>query len=152
MPELRVDVTGSEAVKRMLDTIGPKLANRAMARAIEDLEDYIAEQAAQHNKNGALVRSLETKKLTPMDWVIRHRTQHAPHAVFVHDGTRPHKIAPRGGPGRSILRFTVGNKITFAREVNHPGYKGDRWMDRAADLAPRLFEKYVQEYLNAARK
>lgn len=152
MPELRVDVSGSDAVKRMLDAIGHKLANQAMARTVEDLESYIAGQAGQHHKNGALVRSLETKRLAPMDWVIAHRAQHAPHAVFVHDGTRPHKITPRGGPGRSMLRFTVGNKIVFAREVNHPGYKGDKWMERAADMAPRIFEKYVSEYLNNVRK
>ena len=152
MPGLQVNVSGTDAVRRMLDAIGPKLVRPAMARTVEDLEDYIAGQAGQHHKNGALVRSLETKRLTPMDWIIAHRAQHAPHAIFVHDGTKPHKITPRGGPGHSILRFTVGNKIVFAKEVNHPGYKGDKWMERAADMAPRIFEKYVSEYLNNVRK
>ena len=152
MPELRVDVSGTDAVKRMLDAIGHKLAAQAMARTVEGLEGYIAGQAGQHNKSGALVRSLETRRLAPMDWVIAHRAQHAPHAIFVHDGTKPHKILPRGGPGRSMLRFTVGNKIVFAKEVNHPGYKGDKWMERAADMAPRIFEKHVSEYLSNIRK
>ena len=166
MPELRVDVSGSDAVRRMLDAIGHKLAHRAMARTIEELEDYIAGEAGQHHKNGALVRSLETKRLTPMDWIIAHRAQHAPHAIFVHDGTKPHAIWPRGASidaqrsqgnkiqkgKQQILKFTIGNRIVFSRQVNHPGYKGDKWMERAADMAPRIFEKYVSEYINNVRK
>ena len=160
MPELRVNVSGNAEVRKLLESIGEKAAAQALARTVEDLEDYIGQEAGRHTKGGALFRSLDKKRLTPMDWIIYHRTQTAPHAVFVHDGTKPHQIWPRGASidaqraqGNKIqkgkmqmLRFTIGNRIVYSRHVNHPGYKGDKWMDRAADMAPRIFEKYLSQY------
>lgn len=51
-----------------------------------------------------------------------------PNTLFVHDGTRPHKIRPRRA---RMLRFEVGGRIVYAREVNHPGYRGDKFLTRA---------------------
>ena len=45
-----------------------------------------------------------------------------PNTLFVHNGTRPHKILPRT---RQFLRFTVGGRVVYARAVSHPGYKGN---------------------------
>lgn len=60
-----------------------------------------------------------------------------PHTQFVNDGTRPHKIRPVGGRrsrrgrGPGYLRFEVGGRVVYAREVNHPGFRGTHFMERA---------------------
>jgi hypothetical protein len=51
------------------------------------------------------------------------------HSVLVHNGSRRHPIRPRRRNG--WLRFEVEGRIVFAREVNHPGYKGDPYLTNA---------------------
>lgn len=51
------------------------------------------------------------------------------HSVLVHNGSRRHFIRPRRAGG--WLRFEVGGQVVFAREVNHPGYKGDPFLTTA---------------------
>lgn len=50
------------------------------------------------------------------------------YAAFVNDGTRPHQIRPRNA---SVLRFTVGGRVVYAKVVNHPGTKARPFLDRA---------------------
>lgn len=52
-----------------------------------------------------------------------------PHSILVHQGSRPHKIRPRR-TGR-FLRFEVEGRVVYAREVNHPGYRGNPFLTDA---------------------
>jgi hypothetical protein len=52
-----------------------------------------------------------------------------PHTLLVHNGSRRHMIRPRRAGG--WLRFEVGGRVVYARQVNHPGYRGDPFMTRA---------------------
>lgn len=61
-------------------------------------------------------------------WVgARHRL-----AQIHHEGTRPHKITPRT---HKALRFSVGSRIVYAREVNHPGTRPNRYLSDSLYLA-----------------
>ncbi|QBZ73512.1 hypothetical protein SEA_MISCHIEF19_27 [Streptomyces phage Mischief19] len=52
-----------------------------------------------------------------------------PHTMLIINGSRPHKIRPRRRGG--WLRFEVDGRIVYAREVNHPGYRGDDFLSKA---------------------
>lgn len=52
-----------------------------------------------------------------------------PHTMLVHNGSRPHKIRPRRQGG--WLRFEVNGRVVYAREVNHPGYRGNPFLTNA---------------------
>jgi hypothetical protein len=52
---------------------------------------------------------------------VRH-----PAALFVVNGTRPHIIRPRRPEG--VLRFTVNGRVVYARYVNHPGTRPNRFL------------------------
>lgn len=52
-----------------------------------------------------------------------------PAASYVLQGTPPHPILPRRPGG--VLRFTVGNRLVFARAVNHPGTKPNPFLWKA---------------------
>lgn len=49
-----------------------------------------------------------------------------PHTILVHNGSPPHRIRPRRSGG--YLRFVVDGRVVYAREVNHPGYKGNPFL------------------------
>jgi hypothetical protein len=142
------DLAGTEAIRRKLEQIGDKLAKRALAETAEEIEENVGEWAGRHTKpggTGALFRSIVARPLGDgSQWEIGHDLQVAPHALFVHWGTRPHKIKPKN---KKMLRFPVGGKFAFAREVNHPGYRGDPWLAEQAAAAPKIFERRVNALL-----
>ena len=55
----------------------------------------------------------------------------APYAAPVHEGARPHVIRPRNA---RVLRFEVeGGRVVFARRVNHPGNRPNRFLSSAVE-------------------
>lgn len=63
------------------------------------------------------------------------------YAEAVHDGTPEYKIRPKagragkpkrgGGNKPTYLRFMVGGRVVYAREVTHPATRGRPFLDRA---------------------
>lgn len=140
--KLGAQVTGAEETRRELLRIG-SLPARALAQTAEDTEDFVAIQAAKHNKRGALVASTYLRRVAD-GFDVGHDGQRAPHAIFVHWGTKPHVIAPKK---KTTLRWASGGIFHFAKRVQHPGYRGDPWMARAAAQAPRLFNDHIHQLL-----
>lgn len=52
----------------------------------------------------------------------------APHAKWVHDGTRAHEIRPRHA---RALRFHAGGRVVFSQRVWHPGTRGTKFLEKA---------------------
>ncbi len=126
-----VGVVGTEEVRRKLAAIGKRSAERVLAATAEEVEEYIGEQAAKHTKTGVLFRSVTKVQLGPLAWLVGHDSS-APHALFVHWGTKPHVIRPRK---KKVLRWPVAAGAAgyrFARVVHHPGTKADTYLLRAA--------------------
>lgn len=119
---------------------------RQVLRGLADVAFAAAQdQVDTHTKTGALARSLRLRPAGDDGWVIDHDQQYAPHAVFVHWGTRAHEIRPRD---KKALRWPSGQGgktgFVFARFVHHPGYEGDAWLVEAADAAVRQFDAIVR--------
>jgi len=167
--KLNINVSGTDAVRAMLQRIGPAVSNQALAETAIKVEDYIRAEAGKHQKTGALNSSI-FKNRTTDGWDIGHDLQRAPHAVFVMFGTKPHDIRPidggtynsykdangktvrkgiaKGGRGRTMLRWAGGGAFHFAKVVHHPGNKPDDWLKRAAAMAPQIFERAVQAHFS----
>ena len=140
MIEIRID--GADTVAQVLH--GTLAAVDPALRATGDeLFGRIWEAADKHTKTGAMARSLKNS-YSAGEYRIWHDLQHAPHAAFVHWGTRPHKISAKN---RKALRFPVGGKFVFAKWVNHPGYKGDPYFVTEAkpDDVLRTFVRFFNQ-------
>lgn len=141
---MRIDskVTGDREVRAELLRLGT-MARQALDATAEEAEAYVEGQAGKHRSKGpgggALVRSIFKRRI-PDGWEIGHDLQVAPHALWVHWGSKPHLIKPKR---KKMLRWAHGGAFIFARVVKHPGYKGDAWLPRAADQAPRIFEQQL---------
>lgn len=142
--KLKLDIAGDQAVRDRLLRIGSS-PRKVLDQTAVDVEDYIRDEAAKHQRTGALVSSVYKRRITD-GWELGHDPRRAPHAVFVHWGTRPHKIRPRH---KKALRWPSGGAgFVFARGANHPGYRGDPWLTRAAARAPQMFKARLRVQLN----
>lgn len=139
---IQVDLISDEGMRRRLAAV-PGAVQKAGAQTAVQIEDLLEQGAGRHAKSGAIERSIFKRSING-GWEIGHDMQVAPHARFVHDGTRPHVIEPNK---RKALRWPVPGKFAFAKRVNHPGYAGDAWLDRAAAKAPVIFNQLVQQHL-----
>jgi hypothetical protein len=135
---------GSEDVRRRLLQIGGGAAHQALAATAEEVEEIVGNEAGKHTKSGALFRSVYLRR-SGDGWEIGHDLQVAPHALFVHWGTRPHVIRPKK---KKALRWPAGGRFVFATKVAHPGYKGDPWLVRAARQSPSIFEHHINQQID----
>lgn len=175
--KINAELSGADSIRQTFARIGAGMGRQALAETAEDLRDYAKGEAGRHTKTGAMERSTYLKPFTG-GWEIGHDLQAARHALFVHWGAKPHKILPKLGTkpqqvkahtrvtsggktvmveahtrvGKYFLRWGNGSNWTFSRGVNHPGYKGDPWLVRAASMAPRIFLKHVEAHIADAQK
>lgn len=54
------------------------------------------------------------------------------YALYHHEGTRPHRITVRNA---RALRWKEGSEVRFARYVDHPGTKPNRFLTNALRVA-----------------
>lgn len=116
---VRLDPRG---VERLLSRVGGA-GERLLLRRAERVAALARAYAAGHGSipEGIIVGPVVDKSVK----VISTN----PHTLLVHNGSRRHPIRPRRSGG--WLRFTVGGRVVFAREVNHPGYRGDPFLTDA---------------------
>lgn len=55
----------------------------------------------------------------------------APYAAPVHEGARPHVIRPRHA--RALHLEPEGGRVVFARKVNHPGNRPNKFLANAVE-------------------
>lgn len=121
--EVRIDANRLERLLRLPGGPGARLlrrrANRVAARA--------RTLGAQHGSMGRYITDPEiTGAGRGLTAVIRCTHPAAKYVIF---GTRKHLIRPRRSGG--VLRFEVEGRLTFAKVVHHPGYRGDNFLAQA---------------------
>lgn len=109
-------------LQRLLSAVGGP-GERLLIRKAERVADLARQYAAGHGSipDGIIVGPVVGKSVK----VISTN----PHTIFVHNGTPRHPIRPRRPGG--WLRFQVDGQTVYAREVNHPGYRGDPFLTKA---------------------
>ena len=136
---IRVEIAGLDAVEKHLQEVPRRVERRVLLDMAQIIYDHAERAADRHTRTGALRQSLYNRPI-PHGREIGHDPQRAPHALFVHWGTRPHVIKPKK---RKALRWTSGGEFVFAKFVRHPGYKGDAYLVDAAREAIRRMPEIV---------
>lgn len=135
-------IKGAAEVVRELREMAPGIQRALILNMSQVAYDAAQDGIRPHSKKGELFSSLYNRSHQSGGREVGNDLSRAPQAMFVHWGTRPHKIRPKK---RKVLRWAAGGKFIFAREVNHPGYKGDPYLIRAADAAVRRFDQIVNQ-------
>jgi hypothetical protein len=74
--------------------------------------------------------------------IVYLEKQVAPYAAAVHNGSKPHVIEPKE---RKALHWVSKGKEFFSTKVNHPGYKGDPFLNKALVRKTPEIKRKVQE-------
>jgi hypothetical protein len=100
-------------------------------------------------KTGALRRSI-TMDYRPISVSIYPTVKYA---LPVHEGSSPHVIVP---VRKKMLAFRKGGKLIFARRVNHPGNKPNKFVERTISSTEspinRLFTRALENIINFLAK
>jgi hypothetical protein len=143
---IKLKINGLSESVVSLKGLLPHLTNSTILKLSQVAYDEAQIGAARHNKTGALVQSLFNRAV-PGGREVGHDTRRAPQALWVNLGTRPHVIMPKN---KKALRWASGGRFFFAGKVNHPGYRGDAYIIRAATLAVQQFSRILDDQLKMA--
>lgn len=142
---IKVTVEGGKDLSAYMAGTAPAIDNAILDLA-EHIYDYTVQGAEAHFKIGDLVRSLGSGAKKVSDgWIIEHDLRVAKYAPFVHWGTPPHVIRPKN---KKALQWVSGNNFITRKSANHPGYRGDPYMVRAAARALTQFDAILTARLN----
>lgn len=120
-----------------LETVAKKELIRELAF---DFHQDVEVRIEKHSKSGNLLKSLYIHSI-PNGWEVglddgfslattKWKGKTVNYGVFVHWGTKPHKIVPKE---KSTLRFNSNGMFRFSKEVAHKGYVGDPFFEDARD-------------------
>lgn len=144
---IQIRFEGLEEARRELPEFTARLQKPVILGLSQVAYDQAYAGAGRHNKTGALLQSLFNRQIAG-GREVGHDTRRAPQAFFVNAGTKAHVIRPKG---KKALRWAGGGKFFFAKKVNHPGYRGDAYIIRAADESLRQFASIVDRALQENR-
>lgn len=142
---IEINLAGLDEVRARFARLVPETQAKVLRDLAQVAFDTAQRQVDTHTKTGALARSLRLQSDGDGGWIISHDQQHAPYAIFIHFGTKPHLIKPKD---KKALRWAGGSgggtHFIFAKWVHHPGYKGHAYLVEAADEAVKQFDAIVR--------
>ena len=138
---ISVEVRGVKELLADLRDFPEKLETSVLLQMSQIAKTSLQKGAGRHWDSGALYASVYNRKITG-GREVGHDTNRAPYAQFVLFGTRPHVIRPKT---KKALRWAGANGFIFAKIVNHPGYRGDDYMEVAKDDALAAFSTLVSK-------
>ncbi len=143
---IQVRITGAETLLADLQQLPLRLEASVIRQMSQVAYDKMQAGAGRHFKTGALFRSLYNRSI-PKGREVGHdplatriKGTDLSYDRLVIFGTKPHKIYPKN---KKALRWSGGGAFHFAKFVNHPGYRGDNYMQAAADAAVVQFAAIV---------
>lgn len=142
---ITVQITGAQTLLNDLRQLPERMEASVIRQMSQIAYDKMQEGAGRHSKTGALFRSLYNRSIPkgrevghdPLKTRLESGLSYDRFVIF---GTRPHVILPRK---KKALRWSGGGVFHFAKVVNHPGYRGDNYMQSAADAAIAQFSAIV---------
>ena len=135
-----------ETLDKMTDT------SQMIKNVTAAIHKEVKNQAKKHFIKGTLHRNIlmKTKGGAGVVWIadddmmVSWKGKRINYATFVLFGTKPHLIEAKN---RKTLRFSYRNldEFVYRKRVNHPGYKGDDFMHKAAKKVFENLDKLIKE-------
>lgn len=147
--QIELEIKGMEELKKAFRRF-PEVARHEFMSTLGGTAAVINRSAKRNAPKGKTKRLYQSITTTTMREGYRVSVG-AYYGVYVDQGTDPHVIRPRNA---KALRFTIGNKVVFAKKVNHPGTKATHFFTNAVQrdgqkYADREFPKALDRVLTS---
>lgn len=116
-----------DALRKSPETVAKRLESGLEAASLVVLKN--ANETNVPHKSGNLLRSFTVRK-SLLQREVFPDSKKAPYAIYVHEGTKAHRIVPRS---KKAL-YWAGARHPV-KGVNHPGTKANKFMPRILDRA-----------------
>lgn len=133
-----------DALKKSPDIVAGRLEKGLEAASLVVLKN--ANESNVPHKSGNLLRSFTVRK-SFLQREIYPDLKKAPYALYVHEGTKAHRIVPRS---KKALYWT--GAAHPVKSVNHPGTKANKFMPRILDRATPEIQRGMMQVLDAILK
>ena len=153
---VEITITGVDETIKKLKRIGSRAtAQKVIAEATHYAHEETLKGASTHHRTGTLENNISMRvhplegrvEIEDRGMMVSWKGRRVNYAAFVLFGARPHKIMPKN---RKALRWTKGGAFAFAKSVQHPGYRGDDFIGRAADRTFERLEKIAERVIDEA--
>lgn len=143
---MHITLDADDLLRRLQPSNIEAAINRGGDKAAAHLESKVKQRITGFTRTGRLRSSVAWRRSGRWRWSIGTDVSYA---RPVEDGSRPHIIRPRN---KKVLRFRIGNRTIFAREVHHPGFAGHHYMRNTLDAergeVVRIFRETLADAIN----
>lgn len=146
MINISIDENALNAFKAQSDAVKKLIRKQSLAKLADDVFANAMARADEHTKSGVMRQAMYIRKISDLHWQVGIDDVLAPYGKWVHDGSRPHIIQPKR---KKWLRWASNGSFVFAKKVNHPGYKGDAFFDKAIDEEVPKFTRWLENEINS---
>ena len=154
---MNISISGVGETKLYLKSFSKKFPENIIKRLTTDIHKEAIRGASKHTDTGTMENNVAMKikddsgavYIEDTGMMVDWKGKPTNYALFVHFGSRPHKIMPKN---KKSLRWTTGSVFKFAKSVDHPGYKGDPFMHNAARKVIKDLDKISKEIYNGTDK
>lgn len=139
-----IELQGLKRVNEVFDKLDTDLKKDLLREVTNKIGEKTKDNASKHTVTGEMEKSVF--------WRFNDNTATigatAPHAVFIHFGTKPHIIEPNK---KKTLAFVgKGGSFVFTKKVYHRGYKGDPFLYNAVNDVfkdiDNIYNEITKEY------
>ena len=146
-----IKIQGLKEINRTLKAIDKSLYPQLIKDITHDAYDNVRERAKKHYVTGNMENNINFKVdahslsgavfIEDNAMMVDVKGKSVNYALFVLFGTKPHSIKPKD---KKALRFTSVNQFVFAKGVEHPGYKGDNFLEDGVQDTFKKIDKLFQ--------
>ncbi len=150
---MKVTLEGVEQVQKELKDFDKFISDKFWRNVKNDAFTNLERTAKPHmtGSPSKLERNIYSKQIDDgiemgvrnEGMMVRSGAGSVNYASFVEFGTRPHIIKPN--KKKSLRWVGSGGGFIFAKEVNHPGYKGSHFLENAANKTFKNLEKIWEQ-------
>jgi hypothetical protein len=108
-----------------------------IGRSVERLakETVYRQKLLANKRTGAMMVGIHYDKKTFARGIGFDAGSNAPYALFVEEGTNPHKIVPKTPGGMLVFYWAKVGTIVHLRSVKHPGNRPYKFLARGLERA-----------------
>jgi hypothetical protein len=151
---VKIKARGLKETFEWLKNLDENIEKQLIELATHDAYERAKKLSSKHTKTGNMETNIKSKVsyknkegivyIDDIGMLVNWKGKRVNYAAFVLFGTRPHVIEAKN---RRALRFSLKgvDEFVYRKKVNHPGYRGDDFLFKAAQETLKRIDKIYEK-------